>query len=330
MTRRQDSTISGPELADVYGVRLEMLLTVVSAVAVNACAFAPAVKPTGSGSPSREELAQLWIDPGPNPRHLTDGVGGSHSKPVSDARYDVLERDTRGFSITYRVRDSRGTEWNVKIGPEAQTEVVASRILWAIGYHQLPSYFVERWVAVEHAHGQTLGGARFRPRDIPLHSQGTWSWQRNPFVGTREYNGLLSVLMLINSTDLKNDNNEVYEVQGESRERARRWYVVKDLGASLGETGRVDPRRGYIDGFEREPFLTGRDGDFARFAFRGRHQELLQKIPVEDLQWACRRVLAITDAQWRDAFAAGNYDDETTMRYVARIKTKANEGLTLQ
>jgi len=314
----------------VYRVRLDTLVAVVSALALNACVLAPAVKPTGSGQPSRTELSQLWIDPGPNPRSLLDGVGGSHPKPVSDARYEVLERDTRGFSITYRVRDSHGAEWNVKIGPEAQTEVVASRILWAIGYHQLPSYFVERWIAVDHAHGQTLGGARFRPRDLPLRSRGTWSWQRNPFVGTREYNGLLSALMLINGSDLKNDNNELYEVQGETRERARNWYVVKDLGASLGETGRVDPRRGYIDGFEREPFLTGRDGDFARFAFRGRHQELLQKIPIEDLQWACRRVLAITDRQWDDAFGAGNYDEETTARYVARIKAKAHEGLALQ
>ena len=97
----------------------------------------------------------------------------------------------------------------------------------------------------------------FARATLPMNSKGIWSWQRNPFVGTREYNGLLSVLMLINSTDLKNDNNEVYEVEGEPREQARRWYVVKDLGASLGETGRVDPRRGYLDGFEREPFLTG-------------------------------------------------------------------------
>ena len=97
-------------------------------------------------------------------------------------------------------------------------------------------------------------------------------------------------MMIINSTDLKNENNEVYEVVGEAREDARRWYVVKDLGASLGETGRIDPRRGWIDGFEREPFVIGVKGGFVRFAFRGRHQELLSTSPsttLVDLRAAC-------------------------------------------
>jgi hypothetical protein len=293
-----------------------------------ACAL-PRVQRTGP-APTRQQLAQFYVDPGSTRRNLAAGVGGNHVRPRADARYQVMEKDTRGFSITYRVRDSSGNEWNVKIGPEAQTEVVASRILWGVGYHQVPSYFVVRWVAVEDDKEQTLGGARFRPRDFPLDSKGTWSWQENPFVGTREYNGLLSLLMLINSTDLKNDNNEIYEVEGTPRERAGRWYVVKDLGASLGETGRVDPRRGYLEGFEREPFLRGTDGKYVRFAYRGRHQELLRRIPVADLKWACQRVLSLTDRQWRDAFSAGNYDDETTSRYVARIKEKAREGLALE
>ncbi|HUR34592.1 MAG TPA: hypothetical protein VM032_12405 [Vicinamibacterales bacterium] len=306
----------------VTGVALTLLL-------FDGCAL-PRVAPTGDGRLSRAELAELWVDPGPNPRNLEFGVGGNHPRPEPDAQYEVIEKDTRGFSITYRVRDSRGAEWNVKIGPEAQTEVVASRLLWALGYHQLPSYFVERWIAVDNARGQLLGGARFRPRDLALQSKGIWSWQANPFVGTREYNGLLSVLMLINSTDLKNDNNEIYEVEGEPRERARRWYIVKDLGASFGETGRVDPRRGYLEGFEREPFLEAPSDRYARFAFRGRHQELLRRIPVVDLQWACQRVLAVTDRQWRDAFRAGNYDELATERYVARIRSKAQEGLGLR
>jgi hypothetical protein len=304
-------------------------LAVVLLLAI-ACAV-PTVKPTGDGRPSASVLAQLWVDPGGAPRNLEAGpAGDDFRRPAADVRYDVVSRDTRGFSITYRVRDARGAEWNVKIGPEAQTEVVASRILWAVGYHQLPSFFVERWIAVDRSRGQLLGGARFRPRSLPLTSKGVWSWQSNPFVGTREYNGLLALLMLLNGTDLKNDNNERFEMQGGNRERASQWYVVKDLGATLGETGRVDPRRGFLEGFEREPFLAGKDGPFVRFAYRGRHQELLQRIPVEHLHWTCRRILALTDTQWRDAFRAGNYDEHTTARYVARIRAKAEEGLALQ
>jgi hypothetical protein len=292
------------------------------------CAL-PEVRRTGA-PPTREQIAQLWVEPGSTPRDLSAGVGGSHVRPAVDERYHVLEKDTGGFSITYRVRDRNGRVWDVKIGPEAQPEVVASRILWGVGYHQLPSYFVERWTAVDEEGEQMLGGARFRPRDFPVDGKGSWSWQENPFVGTREYNGLLSLLMLINSTDLKNDNNEIYEVDGAARDGAQRWYVVKDLGASLGQTGRFDPRRGYIDGFEREPFLREPEGEYVRFAYRGRHQELLKRITVADLKWACRRVLALTDRQWRDAFAAANYDGATTARFVARIRAKAQEGLALE
>ncbi len=296
---------------------------------LSGCAV-PIVRSTEPGSSSQAPRAQLWVDPGDTPRDLEAGAGGTHRRPQRDARYEVLEKDTGGFSITYRVRDTRGGEWNVKIGPEAQPEVVGSRILWAVGYHQLPSYFVERWVAVEDGREQTLGGARFRPRDLPFEGDGPWSWQQNPFVGTREYNGLLSLLMLINSTDLKNDNNEIYTREDGARGEPRKLYVVKDLGASLGETGRVDPRRNFIDGFEREPFLRGLEGGFVRFAFRGRHQGLVRRIPLADLQWACRRVLAVTERQWRDAFRAANYAPDTTARYVARIRAKAEEGLALR
>jgi hypothetical protein len=137
-------------------------------------------------------------------------------------------------------------------------------------------------------------------------------------------------MMIINSTDLKNENNELYEPEGQAREEARLWYVVKDLGASLGETGRFDPRRGYIDGFEREPFVVAVKNGFVRFAFRGRHQELLQHISVDDVKWTSERVLRISDEQWRDAFRAGGYDPATAGRFVARIKQKAEEGRTLR
>jgi hypothetical protein len=306
---------------------------IAAVVAVLGGCVRPSVAPTGMGRPNPTQLAELWIDPDGSARNLFEGVGGDAPAPAADSRYEVLERDTRGFSITYRVKDTKGAEWNVKIGPEAQTEVVASRIVWALGYHQVPSYFVERWIAVNDDKAQTLGGARFRPRTkaMGLESKGTWSWQQNPFVHTRQYNGLLALMMLLNSTDLKNDNNELYKVDnGERREGATQWYVVKDLGASLGETGRFDPRRGYIDGFEREPFTVGVQNGFVRFAFRGRHQELLEGITVEDVKWISQRVLRISDRQWNDAFRAGGYPDDVRARFIARIKQKATEGLSLR
>ena len=278
-------------------------------------------------------MAELWIDPGPTARDLFDGPRGGLRQPLrpqADTRYDIVKRDTRGFSITYRVRDEGGREWNVKIGPEAQTEVVTSRIAWGLGYHQLPSYFVERWIGVDHANGQQFGGGRFRPEEPALKSVGEWEWQKNPFVGTRPYQGLLALMMILNSTDLKNPNNEVFEVQGEAREVARRWYVVKDLGASLGATGRFDPPRGNIEAFEHEAFIIGASNGRVTFGYKGRHQELLRAIGPDDVRWTCERLQKLTDRQWRDAFRAGGFTEEVTARFIARIRQKIDEGLRLQ
>jgi hypothetical protein len=220
----------------------------------------------------------------------------------------------------------------VKVGSEARPEVVSSRLVWALGYHQPPSFYLDRWTAVDptrHVDG-LRGGARFRPRDDGLEAQGIWSWRRNPFVGTRPYNGLLVLMMLLNSSDLKDDNNEIVLVEDGPREGASRWYVVKDLGATLGETGVMDPRRGYLEGFEREPFIRGVEDGWVQFAYRGWHRGLVSRVTVDDVKWMCARVLNLTDAQWRDAFAAAHYSGDETRRFVTRIKQKAAEGMALQ
>jgi hypothetical protein len=295
-------------------------------------ASSPAQPVGDAASRAAAPIAELWIDPGPVPRNLLDGPDGVPRKhrPAIDARFDVVSKDVSGFSTTYKVKDASGREWSVKIGPEAQTEVVASRIVWGVGYHQLPTSFVERWIAVQDAKGAQLGGARFRPDDLKLKSLGTWSWRSNPFVHTQPYRGLIALMMVLNSSDLKDDNNGLYKVTGAPREGASPWYVVKDLGASLGETGRIDPRRGYIDGFEKEPFITGVKDGKVTFGFRGRHQELLDQVRVEDVRWICERLQKLSDRQLHDAFTAGNYRDEITARYVARLRQKIKEGLTLQ
>jgi hypothetical protein len=44
-----------------------------------------------------------------------------------------------------RVEGPGNRKWSAKLPPEAQTEVVASRILWGVGYHQPPIYYVGRF-----------------------------------------------------------------------------------------------------------------------------------------------------------------------------------------
>jgi len=280
--------------------------------------------------PYPDQIKELWIDPGNQPRDLFWGVGGQKYAPAPDAVYTFEARDDVGFSSSYDVRDPQGVEWSAKIGPESQSEVVLSRVLWGLGYHQPPVYYLPSWKLQRDGHVRIESEARFRPKLPQLERlKEYWWWQQNPFVGTHELSGLLVVLAMFNSTDLKNDNNSIYKLT-EPWEGADRWFVVRDLGASLGETGKLFPRRNWLDGFEKHGFITAIDGARVEFDYVGRHQELLSMIHPPDVQWAAQRMQRITDAQWRDAFRAANYADADAQRFIRRLKQKIDDGLALR
>jgi hypothetical protein len=288
---------------------------------------------------SAAKLAELRVDPGPAPRDLFWGSGGPRLAPPADALYRVLAKDETGFSVSFDVTSPDGTEWSAKIGPEAQTEVVVSRILWGLGYHQPPVYYLPSWNVSAEGPGRTEGRkeseARFRPKLAEFERlPEVWSWADNPFSGTRELKGLLVILLMLNSTDLKDSNNSIYEIKtspaGAPGGVGGRWFLVRDLGAALGETGKLYPRRNWLEGFEDQAFITRISESGVEFDYDGRHQELLTMIGPDDVQWAARQMARLTDAQWRAAFRAGNYAEPQADRYVTRIKEKIADGLALR
>jgi hypothetical protein len=320
----------GTTIADELSVTQRMARTVASAVVgVLVVGCAPPIRRTTPHPPAPDELAAFWEPVEPSSRNLFYGVGGRELVPDPDAQYEILERDLRGYSTTFDVRDPGGREWSVKIGPEAQSEVTASRITWAIGYRQVPAYYLPRWTWrwPDREREGSEGPARFRPKVDAFDTDGTWSWHQNPFVGTRQYRGLLVLMMILNSTDLKDDNNALVI----DHRRGGRSYVVKDLGATFGTTGIHNPARNDVDEFERHPFLEEvTDDGRVRFAFRGRHGELLEGIRAQDVRWTCERLSRLTAAQWRDAFRAAGQPPDVTDRFVARLREKIAEGLALE
>jgi hypothetical protein len=278
------------------------------------------------------KMAELWVDPGTTPRDLFWGVGGQRRAPAPDAVYKLLARDETGFSVSYDVVGPDGMEWSAKIGPEAQTEVVVSRILWALGFHQPPIYYLPSWkLDTGEGEPRVESEARFRPKLEGLERLDEyWYWADNPFSGTRELKGLLVVLLMLNSSDLKDDNNSIYELK-EPWDGASRWFVVRDVGAALGVTGKLYPRRNWLEGFEKAGFITAvhEDGSID-FDYDGRHEELLSMIAVPDVQWAATRMQRLSDDQWRAAFRAGNYAPAVADRFIRRIEKKIADGLALR
>jgi hypothetical protein len=326
----------GTLIADEVGVMWQrltwtMLAVVASTTIGTACGSTAGTLRLPAKPPSQEQLAELWVDPGSDSRDLFWGVGGEKYAPAKDAHYKLEHKDESGFSVSYDVIGPDATEWSAKIGAEAQTEVLVSRLLWGLGYHQPPVYYLPAWnLVAEGSDVKRESEARFRPKlDSLERASEFWAWADNPFLGTRPFNGLFVILLMFNSTDLKDDNNSIYELKRPwpGAGDVRRWFVVRDLGAALGETGKLYPRRNWIDGFEKEGFITGVKDGKIQFAYTGRHQELLAMVTPEDLRWAASRLQRLSDRQWADAFRAANYADAIRDRYLRKIRQKIEEAL---
>jgi hypothetical protein len=280
--------------------------------------------------PSPAELAQLWVAPAPN-RDLYWGVGGERLKPDPSVAYKVLDIKRGGFSMGFTVEGPAGRKWSVKLPPEAPTEVVASRILWGVGYHQPPIYYVGRWNAEGSPDPNPQIPGRFRESKPDLHgldAKGDWSYYHGPFVGSRQMNGLLVLMAMLGNSDIKDAQNVIYQLE-EPFEGATRWYVARDLGQSFGRTGVINAPRGDVEVFEETPFIKGMHGPYVRFDWRGRHGVLLQRITPDDVHWIAGWLQRLTDQQWQDAFRAGGYAPATADRFIRRMKQKIQEGLAV-
>jgi hypothetical protein len=308
--------------------RCVLAATIVTALLLPACHAS--IRSTQATPPTREQLAELWVEPPPG-RDLYWGVGGERLAPNPAATYKVLEVKRGGFSMGLTVEGPGKRKWSVKMPPEAPTEVVASRLLWGIGYHQPPIYYVGTWNADDAPDANPQLPGRFRESKPDLHGLDAgdiWSYYRNPFIGTRELNGLLVLQVMLGNSDLKDEQNALYTLK-QPFEGAARWYVARDLGQSFGRTGVIDAPRGDIKVFEQTPFIKGMAGQYVRFEYRGRHGVLIDHMTAGDVRWICERLQRLSEAQWNDAFRAGGYAPETAARFIRRFKQKIAEGLAL-
>ena len=109
------------------------------------CVVSGKIRPTVDPA-TTVDISRLWEEPiDLAARDLFDGPGKPGLMPQPSTVFTFIRADQTGYSPGYDVRSPDGMEWSVKLGPEAQTEVAMSRILWALGYHQPPTYFVDRW-----------------------------------------------------------------------------------------------------------------------------------------------------------------------------------------
>jgi hypothetical protein len=280
-------------------------------------------------------VAALWHAPTDlADRDLFSGAWGADRAPDPRATYTFVRPKRGGVNPGMVVRDGRGRIWHVKQAPrnhqgeEGPVEVVLSRVLSAVGYRQPPVYYLPSFTLSDESGTHVVPGGRFRLEEPSMKSQGSWAWRRNPFVGTQPYKGLLVILLVFNSWDLKDSNNTMYDI--DEGGTVTRWYAVRDLGAALGETGRLAPKRNNIEEFERETFISKVNGSFVEFKYSGWQPGLLRHtITIDDVQWAMRLLGGLSDRQWRDAFRAGGYPDDLSDRFIRKLKANISAGQQL-
>ncbi len=292
---------------------------------------APHVRPTAY--PWEAKMRELWRLPEDlSERDLFAGPWGTRFAPDPRAEYTFVANKTHGTNPGVIVRDPEGREWHVKQPPqnhqgaEGPIEVTLSRVLSAVGYHQPPVYFLPSFTMRDGTGAHVVPGGRFRLALKSLHKDDTWAWQQNPFVGTKPFQGLLVILMMFDSSDLKNDNNALYEMT-QPDGRTERWYVVRDLGTALGETARLFPKRGDVDLFEHHKFISRVEDGYVEFSYHGWHQELFRRrITPEEVEWASDLLNGLAYQQWIDAFRAGGYDEATSRRFITALHGRIAEG----
>jgi hypothetical protein len=297
----------------------------------------------------------IWREPGNlRARNLLYGPGSPGRAPAPP--FTFLEEDRSGESPKFEVRDARGVRWKVKLGPEAQAETVATRLVWAVGYFAEEAYYIGRARVRgmprlsrgrEFVTGDTVRGARFEPRREGLVRGPTWDWMDNPFEGRRELDGLKVLMILLNNYDAREPNNRIFYAGRPGRGAEARYYV-SDLGATLGKSDGLGGNRSKNDlsDFLSTRFVTGVEDDgsvefdydtrptglgavsvlFPPY-YRGevKKEKAMRRIPVGHAVWIGSYLSRLTDAQLRDAFRAADYDRATADGYVRALRQRINQ-----
>jgi hypothetical protein len=275
----------------------------------------------------------LWRQPADiASRNLYLGPGGAGMKP-NLRRITFIKDQPGGYSQKFRVRDASGREWVAKVGKEAQSETAAVRLLWAVGYITEINYLVPR---VNIRGKGTFENVRFEARPKGVKRLDEWKWEDNPFVGTRELQGLKVMMVLLNNWDTKDANNVILSTAHPSTGARELQYVISDLGATLGKTGklpiiwRITRSRNDPEGFSQDKFIDElKDDGRVDFHFTGKKRGMFNDVTIEQARWIGGLLARLSNRQLRDVFRASNYSPEEIQILTAAVKRRIKALVTL-
>ena len=291
--------------------------------------------------------AVLWRDPGPaHARDLAAGAGGRDGAPAPP--FTFIEEHGAGSHPSVSVRDAHDRLWRAKWGGEVHTEAFGSRLAWAAGYFVETNYFmpsgrIEGASMLQRA-GEHIGrDGSFRDAcfeldepDVVKHfEEKGWAWNDNPFVGSRELNGLKIVMMLLSNWDNKDvrdvargSNTAIFEHPvGTHSWEAR--YLIIDWGGALGSWGSNIFSRSRWNpasfAAQNDQFILGTDGDRVLWGYKGqRTDDAIRDISRQDAQWVHDLLGPVSDEQIAAALRASGANETEIVEFTRSIRARLN------
>jgi len=265
----------------------------------------------------------LWREPSDIvSRNLYLGPGGEAMKP-NLSKVTLVEEKESASAAKFRVRDGSGREWMIKVGGEAQAEVAASRIIWAVGYYTDVTYLAPR---VEIAGKGIFENVRFEARSKAIKRLEEWMWDDNPFVGTNEFQGLKVLLALLENWNLKNENTKILFVREDEAGRSELRYIISDFDVKLDKTG-ISPSVWHATPGKppAAQFIGKIKDNLIEFGYSGKHKERLSGITVAQARWIGAWLARLGNQQLRDAFRAGNYNADEIQYLERTVRARIDE-----
>jgi hypothetical protein len=256
-------------------------------------------------------------------RDVYKGPGGDRMRPDL-SRIEFIKEEKGGYNKKYRIKDGSGRIWVAKLGKEARPETAAVRMLWALGYKTEINYLVPTITIPTKG---TFKNVRLEARPANVKRGDDWKWKSNPFVGTREFQGLKMMQVFMSNWDILDAQNKILEVGNE------RQYVISDLGRTFGKFGnnnvpiiyRLGRRTGSPEHYAKTRFVREVKNGEVKLAYKGKKGGLFKGFTVAEARWLAILLARLSDKQISDAFRAANYSTEEVAVYTQAVKRKITE-----
>jgi len=339
--------LSGTLMSFCHNTRFRRRTLALAALVISCAAIAPAQNSTKDSSLA---APAIWHDPGDiKSKDLLNGPAGKKHHPQLPVKF--LKEDKHGQNSKFDVEDADGTKWKAKLGIEAQPEVVATRLLWAIGYFTNDNYYIPNLEVKDlpaHLHrgqGHVMSPDHFDGARLQRHVGGekketTWNWRHNPFVGTRELNGLRVMMAFLSNWDLKDENNAIF-----TDKDGRQEYLVTDVGTAFGASGKhwtEAASKNNLPEYRKARFISKIAPDYVGFNFPRRppllhlfvpasyfrqvHMRWVgNHVPRADAKWLGSLLAQLTTDQILDAFRAGGYPPDKAAAFTKVVQSRIAE-----